>query len=282
MPTSSRKLLLPPPPSSPPRPSPPVLRLFTQLTAKEDMVSVFIPFTHSCPSTPAPPHFPALCSPPPCPLPQTPPHGFKTNYNQLLWVEKDTSINDEPQGGRGWERILCTEALVGLTLPFFQESQGLVQTVGGCTATRGPQLWVTHSLSVGRTILQPVSFLLVPGASGSGRRGWGIHLCDDLAVCLPPPQRPSTTASVQPSFTLLPRTTVSPWPHSSNFFTFVHPLPSAGIFQPTDPISVLRQVLHCFPITCKHGVFFSSLAPPNFTFNSKANYKKKSCDKINQ
>lgn len=89
----------PPEPPPPPSSSAPPLATSAQVVypanRKGRLVSVFIPFTHSCPSAPAPPHFPAPFSP----LHQTPPHGFKTNYNQLLWVEKDTSINDEPREG---------------------------------------------------------------------------------------------------------------------------------------------------------------------------------------
>lgn len=79
VPLSLRKL--PPPRSAPLR------RLFTQLTAKEDTVSVFIPFTHSCPPAPAPPHFPALFFPP-LPEGDPSPWQFKTIYNQVDGFKK--------------------------------------------------------------------------------------------------------------------------------------------------------------------------------------------------
>lgn len=46
----------------------------------------------------------------------------------------------------------------------------------------------------------------------------------------------------------------------------------------THPISVLREVLHWFPITCKHLY----LHRPHFTLNSKANLQEEASDKINQ
>ena len=55
-----------------------------------------------------------------------------------MWVQKGTSVNDEPQGERGWERVPGTQAQGGPTLPSFLESEGPTQAGGGCTATQGP------------------------------------------------------------------------------------------------------------------------------------------------
>ena len=111
---------------------------------------------------------------------------------------------------------------------------------------------------------------------GSGKRGWRIHLCDGRAICLPPPQRPSTTASVQPPSLYCPGllSLHGPIPETSLPLS----VPLTWILQPTDPISVLREVLHWFPITCKHLY----LHRPHFTLNSKANLQEEASDKINQ
>lgn len=241
------------PPLSPPHPL--ALRLFTQLTAKEDTVPVFIPFTHSCPPAPAPPHFPALFFPP-LPKPDPSPQRFKTIYNQLVWVRKDASINDEPQGGRGWETVLCPQALGGLMLPSFQEIEGLSQAGGGCTSTQRPQLLVICSLSVmGRPLPQSGSFLLVPGVRGAGRRRWGYTLVQwQVHLPTPHPQQPSAITSVQPFFTLILRTTVSPRCHSCQL---LHSRPSATQRpHKSHHITFLHKVLYWFPVTYKQWFSF--------------------------
>ena len=88
-----------------------------------------------------------LCSSYPSPN-QTPLHGIsKPLITNLCGLKKVISRNDEPreESKRAW--LHCEP---------------------------GPQLGLIHSLSmVGRPSPQPGSFLLVPGAGGSGRRGWG-------------------------------------------------------------------------------------------------------------
>lgn len=111
-----------------------------------------------------------LCSSHPSPN-QTPLHGIsKPLITNLCGLKKTLLEMMNP-----WEREDGSrDSAPRLWVPSFLESEGLPTSGGGCTANQDPS-WGSSTCSqwLGRPILQPGSFLLVPGAGGSGRRGWG-------------------------------------------------------------------------------------------------------------